>query len=476
MPSVSSLLNSHRHFLIWQLSITASLVLLLIVGDRSAPKLLNSPTRLTIQQPYTLQFDRAVDKTIFEQSFQLSQNNQPAKGVFSWSSRSVAFIPDQPFHYDQQYQLNFTLADAHNTQQQASHTYQLQSSPARFLYLTPNKELWLYNLSTSQTRQLSLPNQRVLDYDVATTGRIIVSYQITATDNGLSTIELDDQDKPRYTTLWTSPDQSFLISRFCNNSSSLLLYQEPHLANPNGYQNNRLLTVSNLGSTINLDQAQAVGPTQLSFPNDNYHCAHRQDALWITQIEPSNMILTSLSASTSYPLGQKRLFYGFTPKTDHLLMDQYLEGAQGNLHALLLFDPQTGNTTTYQDPDYHLSDAQFNPQETILATVALDSHIPIGQANQSQLHLYQTDSFGLLALTPIQIGFNQQFPNWSPDSQYLAYQAIAQDLSVYPLISGSITNQSLNGYIQLIKDPLNQGPQLTSQNTRLQGGYIKWLP
>jgi hypothetical protein len=482
-----------RPFLWFQVGFLLIMGAVLLIGDRSQPRIVGAPSVLPVSQPLLITFDRPIRQSGIEKDVSLvsSDTGQAVAADVSVSSRSLALVPKASLAYGTTYTLSVSgITDLEGHAMGKAYVASLSTTAARFLYISPDYRLLEYDLGTRKSQQISLANQEVMGYSVSQSGSGLAMYYRFGTgpaySYGLEYLAIaPDGGVSSRTVAYQGKGTVLSVAKVCNGGTQLLAY-EGNLAKDGS-------VTSEYIAAYPLSKGGKVGSPKIlvkdgQLSGDILYCSPVSDQ-FVYQDGQGNMALSSSpDTGQEQSLGRYQFLYGFTPKKDGVLLGQV---APQDPFPRAVYDVGSdGTRKTVSQQGIDSADPAYDPGENTLA-VSEDMPNPDGNPDDPyaafthfQVSLYQAQVGGGVlrrTVTSFEDEYSNQSPAWSTDGRYLTYQHVLTAGHNYtgPSRPQDALGNYLDGEIMLV--PLNTpGPfpsgQPIPQNLGIIGSSVQWLP
>jgi hypothetical protein len=463
-----------KKFVVVQLILIVLIGLVVAMGDRSAPKLALEKKQLQATSPVVVSFSRPVERKSFESNFSLTRQGQVVNGIFSWSSRSVAFIPDSPLLQGEVYTVAVKgVTDTNGQVQRGELRTELRVASPRFLYITALSELALGN-PNGESKKFTGSEGEVLSYAVKADGsQAIVSLK---DKNGyrLEKISLESGERK---VLSASQSYYYQHVSLCGSEADFVAYKK-QLDQKQTVVASSLVTASFAKlERLALDERELVGSSKLG-TTDVLSCTPYSRQVVYRSIDGSLLVL-SLSEPSEAPtsLGIYQRSYGFSAAGDALLLGLNTTNDYPILRAIFSFDNQ-GKREKLSEEAFDTTDASLSYLQ--LLAYSQDREVGGEAAFSSTMQLVVSSTKGgarEVTLFPTQAGVSDERPRWSVDGKYLSFERLVTDTGSAERPQDSL-GRLLDGEIWVQELPSRDGAifQPSPKATGLFGGNVTWLP
>jgi hypothetical protein len=474
-------------FIWFQLAFAGAVVLVLLVGDRSQPRVLSVPDHLLVNQPVIITFDRPVKQQGSSQDVQLinRQTGQATPGSLSWSSRSIAFIPTQPLAYGATYALKVSgVDDLEGHPMRSPHVSGLSTSRPRFLYVSPDYRLESYDLDSKESRQLSKSGQQVMGYSVSADGsQVVLSYLTGSTPDytfGLEHLSLAADGTPgEVKSVYYGKGKAFLVVRICDGGSQALAYED-QFDGKGGLAAEEIESYPLSSDGQFGTPAVLVGKDQLV--GEILDCSPINDQFLYLDGTGSLTLSSVFDASQKEALGRYSFTYGFAPKDGSVLIGDQSPAVPSP--SIVYSVGTDGVRRQLSQPGVSTVGPAYDPaQATLVVAEDADGASLREIYGHFQIVLYQKQP-GLGTLRKVLTSYEEEWTNqgaaWSADGCYLTYQHVATgDVAGAGVRPQDTQGNYLDGDIMLTAfDPSKPFllDQTTPQKPGIKGFNVQWLP
>lgn len=471
-------------FLKVQIFLLLAVGIVLLIGDRSQPKIGKLPEAVMVNQPIIVTFERPMKKESVEKGFKLALGESEVKGAFSWSSRSVAFTPDEPLAYNASYQLSLTgIEDIEGHVLRNSYTKTVRTSSARFVYITPEFKLALYNVSTKQASTLSDDSEKILSYAVSVDGKwLLASFQDTKDQNlsGVYSLRLEEGGGTDKTMLYRGADAVYTKVEICG-PDSLALAAKNTIDGDGRTEESGIVSFPLGENGFDFGEQSVFLPSEEISSTSTLVCSTASDQVMYRSLT-GNLVLGSLSEPRGGALGSYMFAYGFSPKgTTVLLGDTTSATLPTNRVAYAINDKGLRELVSGSSADSAYP--AYDPSEQILAIA--ENVRGVGDEDDYQNHfkisLRQRDR-GIVTIRSVTEGSadaSDEHPTWSSDGRYLSFERIPRDAEYGHDRPQDNEGNLIDGEIWLSQ--LKPGTnfltrEIVAEDLNLKGSGILWLP
>jgi hypothetical protein len=464
-------------FSIVQVVIGVLFILLMVVGDRSQPKIRLQDERVSATDPVVLQFNRPLDRSSLEKGFSLTLNDRAVPGMFSWSALSVAFIPNLPLEQGERYVLTVQgVQDTNGRVLRQAFVREVVLSEPRFLFITPELRLAQGNVNGEQ-RVVTAEGLQVLSFAVDERGEMAVVASREAGSNRyrLEMVTLKDGS----TKLLSASDRYFYQEvALCGFGSDFVAYRKT-LDERGTVTSARLVTAPFEGlDRLAQYETELVGPEKLG-STDVLACSYRSRQLVYRSIDGS-LILRELGEVEETSLGLYQRSFGFSPDGGVIIVGAHATSDYPIIRSLTSIT-SIGKRESLSDERFDATDGAmsftqllaYSEDRRLLSTVDFQSRLQVIIRSQDVAVREQT------ILTSGDANSSDERPRWSVDGRYVSFERIT-------LVSDSgvgerpqdASGRLLDGEIwyQVLPNRENALFQADPKPTGLRGGNVVWLP
>ncbi|CAN5128486.1 hypothetical protein BH11PAT4_BH11PAT4_1060 [soil metagenome] len=471
-------------FLRVQLLLAVVVAVVLIVGDRSQPKIGKIDESLSVNQPIIVSFDRPMKKETVEKGFKLLGGGSEVKGTFSWSSRAAAFIPDEPLAYGTSYALSLaTIEDMEGHVLRNQYSATVRTSEPRFAYMTPDFGLSLFNAASKQSIALSDKNEKILDYAVSSDGEwLLASFQDRQDEktSGIFSMRLGQNGGSDKVTLYKGTDAIYSKVELCG-PDSVAVVSRSDIDDKGLIEESGLVTFPLAEKGFEFEKQLPFLSSEEVPSANTLVCSSASDQV-IYQSRTGNVVLGSLSEPMGDALGSYLFAFGFSPKgTTVLLGDTTSATLPTNRVAYAINDK--GLREMISDNATDSAYPAYDPTEQILA-IAEDVS-DIGSEDNFRTHfkivLRQRDR-GTVTVRPVTEGSaetSDEHPTWSHDGRFLTFESIPREEGYERDRPRNNDGSFIDGEIWLTE--LKPGSnfltrEISTQPLKIKGSGVTWLP
>lgn len=416
-------------FLYVQGALACILALVFLVGNRSQPVITGLPNTLSVNQPIVIKFDRPMKKQTVEQGFKLTLADREVAGDFSWSSRSVAFLPREPLEYGATYSLTLTgIEDTQGQQLRKPYVATVATSSPRFLYLNPGGELSLAHVVANQSVVLSAPEEKVVDYAVSADGKTLLASFQDRQDSGISGLysaQIDENGISKKVMLYRGTSSMYTNTSLCGPMSVAVVMRYDSDSSKQIVDSN-LVSFPLGGSGFMFEkQRKLLSIAEVPSP-DTFACSPTSDQV-VYRSKTGNITLATLTEPVGTAVGNYQYTYGFSPKGTSALFGETTSALLPTNRVIYAIN-EKGLRELVSAPDLDSVSPAYNPTEDTLALSV--NRIEAANFEERVTVVLRQRERGVALVrnvTEASSLSSDRFPRWSSDGKYLSFERIQQD-------------------------------------------------